>query len=218
MLNETTFHRQLDILAPDDAKKGITIIGTGAVGTVTALCLAKMGCSNIKVFDFDRVEAHNLPSQIFTPEQIGLTKVEAIKDIVKDHTEIVLETVSKKWDEETVSPIMILAVDSMETRKNIYNKLKEKYMVELMIESRMGAENMRIYPLMPSDPKQQEFYEKTLYSDEEASDEVCTNKAIAYNTFVIGGLIASMVKKHLKKEKVPKELIFNLKDYALLRL
>jgi len=217
MLNETTFHRQLDILAPRDAEKEISIIGTGAVGSVTAICLAKIGCSNIKVYDFDKVELHNLPSQFFSPDQVGMPKVSAIKDTIKKYTDVNVSEINDKWKDK-VSSIMILAVDSMKTRKEIYEQLKDKYMVELMVEARMGAENMRIYPLMPSDPSQQKFYEKTLYSDEEASQEICTNKSIAYNTFVIGGLIASIVKKHLKQEEVPKEIIFNLKDYAFLKL
>ena len=217
MLNETTFHRQLDILAPDDAKKTIDIIGAGAIGSVTALCLAKIGCSNINICDFDKVETHNLPSQLFSPDQVGMPKVTAIKDTILKYTDITVSETNTKWKDK-ISQIMILAVDSMKTRKEIYEQLNDKFNVELMIEARMGAENMRIYPLMPSDPEAQKFYEKTLYSDEEASQEICTNKSIAYNTFIIGGLIASIVKKHFKHEEMPKEIIFNLQDYAFLKI
>lgn len=217
MLKETIFHRQLDVLSPKDAKKSISIIGTGAVGSVAGLCLAKIGCSNIKLFDFDKVEMHNIPSQMFTPEQVGMPKVNALQSTIKQFTDIETETVSEKWNGET-SQIMIIAVDSMKERKNIYEQLKEKYMVELMIETRMGAENMRIYPLTPSNPEHQKFYEKTLYSDKEASEEICTRKAIAYNTFVIGGLITSIVQKYLRQTVIPKEILFDLKNYTFLSL
>ena len=213
-MKETSFHRQLDVLNPDQAKKKITIIGTGAIGSVTALCLGKIGCSNLKLYDFDKVETHNLPSQFFKPDQVGHSKVGAIAHTIENFTEVKAEVKDKKWDKE-ISPVMIVAVDSMKERTNIFNELKNKYMVELMIEARMGAEKGRLYPLKPSDPDAQKFYEKTLYKDEQASQERCTNKAIAYNTFIIGGLIASIVKKHFKSEKMPKELIFNLEDYLL---
>ena len=213
-MDEKVFSRQLDILSPDEINKEIMIIGTGAIGSVTAFCLAKIGCKDLLLIDHDKVEIENVPSQLFKPEHVKTAKVLAIADTLIEYTETEPKVKEAKWDKET-APIMIIAVDSMKTRKEIYNKLKKNYMIELMIESRMSAERMRIYAGMPSDEDFQKFYEKTLYSDEEASPEKCTEKAIAYNTFVIGGIIASLVKKHFKDEKMPKELIFNLEDYSL---
>lgn len=214
MLSDTAFHRQLSILAPDDAKTEIGIIGVGATGSATAMCLAKMGCPNIKLYDFDTIELHNIPNQFFSPDQVNMPKVKALSDNMEKFANIKPEIFQSRWENE-VSPIMIIAVDSMADRKTIYESLKEKYGVELMIEPRMGAENFRIYSLTPSDPDHQKFYEKTLYTDEEAGESVCTNRAIAYNTFIMSGFISSIVKKFLKSEPISKEIIFDLKNMTM---
>jgi len=213
MLDEKVFSRQLDIISPENLQKEILIIGTGGVGSVTALTLAKIGCSNLKLIDDDKVAIHNIPSQFFAPSQSGKPKVEAISETLEHFMEVKPEIINEKWSDET-APIMILAVDSMATRKEIYESLKGNFMVERMIEARMSAEKMRIYSIIPSDEDDQRKYEKTLYTDEEASEEKCTAKAIAYNTFIIGGLITSIVKKHLANEEMIFELIFNLEDYS----
>jgi hypothetical protein len=215
MLAETAFHRQLDVFPPAKAKTPITLIGCGGIGSVTALCLAKIGCENITTYDDDTVETHNLPSQLFTPEQVGQLKVEALHKTVYAITDTATTRIPYQFGESegqevSFTPIMISAVDSMDVRQSIYNILKTRFDINLYIEARMSAESMRIYAIQPTNPDHQKFYEANLYSDSEASPETCTAKAIAYNTFIIGGLIASLVKKHMMGEEVPRELIFNL--------
>src|SRR5690554_7355564 len=50
------------------------------------LQLAKLGITNITVWDFDVVEEHNVPNQLFGLNDIGKPKVEALKQIVAEHT------------------------------------------------------------------------------------------------------------------------------------
>ena len=215
MLSSTFFHRQLDILPPSRAVTPIVVIGAGGIGSWTALCLAKIGCSNIIVFDPDVVEEHNLPSQLYTPEYIGKKKVEALKYIIKDMIDTTITERPEAWDGETVAPIVVSAVDSMKTRVEIFDKLKTRYGVALYIDGRMGAEILRLSTLRPADSEQAAWYEKTLYTDEESVDAPCTARAIAYNTLVIGGIISSLVKHFLVGEFVPREIIFSLSDYTL---
>ena len=76
---------------------------------------------------------------------------------------------------------------------------------------------MKIYAVNPVDPVHQEFYEKTLYTSEEANDLPCTAQAIFYNSFVIAGLIGCLVKKYFKVEVMPKEIIFDLASLTFLK-
>jgi hypothetical protein len=217
MLPETTYHRQLTLLPPDRAQQAITVIGAGGIGSVLTLCLAKMGCGNITLYDDDVVEDHNLPSQMFDPEQLGEKKVAAVADTVEAFTRTVIKSIPERWD-GTATPIVLSAVDSMAARQEIYDVLKTKYGVALYIDARMGAEMLRTFALQPADPDQQRRYEKTLYPDAEASEEECTAKAIAYNTFVVGGVVASMVKHFLMDQPYPREVIFSLADYTYLKV
>jgi hypothetical protein len=219
MLAETTFHRQLDILPPDNAKKAITLIGCGGIGSVTTIALAKVGFENLSIYDDDIVEDHNLPSQFFFIGDKDKNKGEAVSNITDLLAHIKPAIHSYKWNEEhhSFSPIMISAVDSMNARKEIWPLIKNKLEVELYIDARMSAESMRIYCINPIDPDDQTFYEAQLYDDSEANEELCTAKAIAYNTFVIGGIVASLVKKHVMQQPKPKEFIFDLQTYGLYR-
>ena len=68
---ERNFSRGMDLFDPvaHGAKK-ILIVGAGGIGSTTAYTLAKMGCSNITVVDFDEVEIHNCSSQFYSAKQI----------------------------------------------------------------------------------------------------------------------------------------------------
>jgi hypothetical protein len=45
-----------------------------------------------------------------------------------------------------------------------------------------------------------QLYMNTWYSDEQASHEVCTNKAVSYNTFAIASVISRLVVGIIKDE------------------
>lgn len=215
MLPETAFHRQLSILPPDSAKQRVTVIGCGGIGSVTTLILAKIGVENLVLIDDDTVELANLPSQCFAIEDEGLPKVEAVHRTVHRMTEIVTENIQERCKPEHLQGgIVIAAVDSMAARKEIWEMVKAHIPTTKFIDARMGAEKMRIFCLDPHDERAQVEYEKNLYDDDQAEPEECTAKAIAYNTFVIGGIIGSLVKKLLTDQATPKELLFNLDTYG----
>lgn len=211
------FHRQLDILAPQDINQKVGLIGTGGIGSPTALVLAKMGIPELTYWDADKVETHNLPNQLFKKEHINNFKVEALQSILEEFGTNIknYQAIAKKWD-STVLPIMISAVDSMNTRKKLWKKIKNNYLCDIYIEARMGAELMRIYAINPNDPTHITFYEKTLYSSKESVEIPCTARAIFYNCFIIAGLIGCLVKKHIKEEPMPKEIIFDLKSLTFI--
>jgi len=87
------------------------------------------------------------------------------------------------------SPVVFLLVDSMDVRKDIWNgALKFKLPVEFMIETRMAIDNRRVYAIRPSNPGDIRLWEGTLYSDEEAEESPCTNRAIAQTVSYIASL------------------------------
>ena len=57
--------RQLDVIPVEILDEPINIIGAGAVGSFTALTLAKMGFAQIAVWDDDVVSEENLNAQFF---------------------------------------------------------------------------------------------------------------------------------------------------------
>lgn len=217
MLHETFFARQLSVFTPDQARSPVTIIGCGAVGSMTALALAKIGCANLTLYDPDTVEDLNVPPQMFHPGQVGHNKAFATAANLKHFMDSDSTAHARPWDFGTwqETPLVVVAVDSMATRKSIYEQLRTRLGLRLVLEARMGLELARLYAFKPGDPDHQKKYEKTLYSDDEAAEPVCTARAISYTTFTIAGLLASLVKHELTGGAVPFELIFDMASYGI---
>ncbi len=58
----------------------VGIAGCGGLGSNCAVALARVGIGNLVLVDFDNVEASNLNRQYYFRTQIGLPKVEALRD------------------------------------------------------------------------------------------------------------------------------------------
>lgn len=57
--------------------KAVAVVGVGGVGSVTADMLTRCGIGKLILFDYDKVELANMNRLFFTPDQAGLSKVEA---------------------------------------------------------------------------------------------------------------------------------------------
>ena len=215
-MDETKYHRQLDILDPKLMSMPVVVIGAGATGSFTALSLAKMGVGNITVYDFDTVEEHNLPNQFYRQCDIGKPKVEALREIIEQFEGIQITAKKEKYRGQRLTGIVITCVDSMDARLNIWKFVKNNPDVQLYIDSRMGAEVMCVYSVNPSDKFQSISYEENLYPSSEALQERCTAKTIMYTVLSLASLLANQVKKFLVGEHLKREMIFDMKTVTLL--
>lgn len=212
------FWRQLDVVSPEDLSQlSVTIIGAGGIGSPTTLALAKMGVENITVYDDDSVELHNLPNQLYRFGDLGKTKVEGLKDICQDFAGVLIDIKPERLNRQhSLSGVVVSGVDTMSSRKEIWQRVKYNPAVQIYVEARMGAEVCRIHTVKPCDPSDVKWYETTLYSDEEAVEAPCTARAIIYCSFMIGALVANQVKKFARAEPLAHEVIFDLKTLTLL--
>lgn len=192
--------RQLGILNPREIIYPVTLIGCGGIGTPTALALAKMGCPDITLMDPDIVEGHNLPSQLFRLQDAGKLKAHACRDMIMEFTDSCsVKAMETAFDgSQELSGIVISAVDTMEARSKIWSKVKFNLEIPLYIDGRIGGEIIEVFTIQPSQIEDIEFYEKWLFSDEETAELPCTERAIIYVGFIIGGIIASRLKTWLK--------------------
>ena len=60
--------------------KKVFVAGAGGLGSNVCLMLVRAGVGNITVVDFDQVEASNLNRQQYFKDQIGMSKVKALKE------------------------------------------------------------------------------------------------------------------------------------------
>ena len=205
------YWRQLGLFDPSKFSGNVTIVGAGSVGSFVALTLAKMGIRNIRVIDFDTVESHNLPNQFYRIDDISKPKVEALKQIITDFSGTVIDVVNKKVQKTdlSLSDFVIMAVDSMKVRKQIYKKIKSNPYVKYLIDVRTSGESFRLYAINNGDTGDLEFYEKSLYSDKEASELPCTAQNIVYTVAGVSAFVSAKVKKMLLNQPYKRLIIYD---------
>lgn len=194
------YWRQLDVFDPEKFTTPVHIIGVGATGSWIALILAKMGVKKITVWDFDNVEIHNLPNQIFGIKEVGMPKVEALQKILYRDCGIEITAKNERVDgTQKLNGIVYVCTDTMASRSQIWhNSLKYNLDVPLMVETRLGAELGMIYCVRPLNPTDIREYENTLYTDEQAEASPCTYRAISTVVSVIAGLASHKLVKFAK--------------------
>ena len=200
--------RQLDLIPLKVLNRPVTIIGCGAIGSFLGLQLAKMGLTNITAYDHDTVSIENMSNQFFMFKQIGGSKAQALADLITDFTGVEIQPCPVKYEPiyaEAQRGIVVVAVDSMEARRMVYESIKEKnFKVDYIIDPRMSAEFFAMYVINPHDAKDQATYEKTLYSDEQAVPERCTAKSTVYTASLGAGLVTKAIKNILLKQPYPR--------------
>ena len=187
------------------------ILGCWAIGSSTAIQLARMGGEKFVLYDMDKVESVNIGCSQYIGTDIGLNKVDAldqhIHSINIDVNVIKINGLFEEFWYTNENDIAILGFDSMGARLNavqIMCKTKQKPI--LIIDGRMGAEQFQQYVIKnPTVDK----YKKTWYSDEEGSPEPCTSKATSYCSNMSGSFIVNAIRKYATNQPYDKEIIFN---------
>lgn len=204
--------RQMDLIPLSVLSTPINIIGAGAIGSFTALALAKMGFENITAIDFDHIDIENMNCQFFRFTDIGSPKVEALQKLIKDFTNTEITIVNDMWNGKILDGITICAVDSMAVRKQVFDAYNRKAFNSIaVIDPRMGAETSALYQYNPLSPKECDGYSKTLYSDEDAVQERCTAKSTIYCSLGISSIICTAVKELLVNKNRIKNVVYDMK-------
>ncbi len=211
----------------------LTMVGAGGIGSWSALALTKMGCKHLYVIDFDTIEEANLGSQLYTIGDIGRTKVEALIEYTRLFTDTPIDGMITRianiflptiQNDSTNMDIIISAVDSMEVRKDMFTRLilyrdlclEENRRKTYFIDGRMAGNEINLYCIDLDDAEAVAFYKTMLFDDREARNIPCSERAVVYNTFMVGGLIADHVAHIARGEVPPKEIIVDLFNYTMM--
>lgn len=211
------FTSQNSIYNPENQKLKIVVIGCGSTGSFLALTLAKMGLNKIKVIDYDKVEAKNIPNQFFRNQDIGKYKVDALKEIIRDFTDTEIQTENIKIEEDynfdlDLNTLFIFCLDNMEGRKLIYEKLKD-FPVRL-IDTRFGSEGFSIHTIDLGNEEEKEIYEKSL--DLQIMETPCGQKGVIYSILSLASEVCNIVKNIDSDEDFVKLLKREMKQYRFI--
>ena len=84
----------------------ITVCGAGALGSHFADNLARQGFSQLKVIDRDRVEEHNVSTQLYGESDIGAWKVEVLRQRLFRATGVEIDAVRKELSERNARGLL----------------------------------------------------------------------------------------------------------------
>src|SRR5262245_25714572 len=101
----------------------VTLCGAGALGSHLADNLARQGFGPLKVIDRDRVEAHNVGTQLYGESEVGAWKVEALRGRLFRAAGVEVEAVAKELTERNArsllkgSGVVVDTVDNSASRR-----------------------------------------------------------------------------------------------------
>jgi molybdopterin/thiamine biosynthesis adenylyltransferase len=84
----------------------VTLCGAGALGSHLADNLVRQGFGSLRVIDRDRVEEHNVSTQLYGEADIGAWKVEVLRNRLFRATGVEMEAVAKDLTEKNARSLL----------------------------------------------------------------------------------------------------------------
>lgn len=208
--------KSYEFFQPEKVRERIHIIGCGSVGSTIAENLARCGIKKMTLWDFDKVESHNIVNQMFGQQDIGKTKVEALKDIlVGINPDMELRLKPEGWNGEMLSGYIFLAVDSIEIRRKIVEQHMDNTNIKAMFDTRTLLTGAQLYAANWSEYKSKKDFLATMqFSHEEAAAETPVSACgvtlgVATTVRIAAALSVNNFVKFVKDGKLWKLFIFD---------
>lgn len=184
-------------------KSRVIIAGIGGIGSNVAFQLARMAPANITLYDEDIVERVNMAGQLYSTNDIGQRKVDAIASMISAYTlaRQINAVPSKFTDSTEAGDIMICGFDNMAARKTFYNSWKRHVQTLtpdsrakcLFLDGRLSIDTLQIFCIQGDDKVNMDRYEtEFLFSDFQAEHTVCSMKQTTYLACMIGSLMVNL--------------------------
>ena len=132
--------KSYEFFKPETCDERIHIIGCGAIGSTVAENLVRYGLKNLTLYDFDTVCSHNIANQMYTEQDIGKLKVEALKEAllrINPEIEGSIRVVPDGYKNNRLSGYVFLCVDDIDLRRKIAETNKNNPFILGMFDFRM---------------------------------------------------------------------------------
>lgn len=195
-------------------QRPILVVGAGGIGSWVSLCLARIGCT-VYLYDADRFEVHNMGGQLVRSTDIGVNKVDAVKDIITSlvgpSTKILVSSAMYSEDSPT-NPIVISAVDSMAARKLLFDKWAKIYGGKddsIFIDGRLLAEDYQVYAVTKG---RLGAYTETIIDDKLIPTENCSLKSTTHCSLGIASEIVGILSNFAANQVTMKDIGIGVRD------
>ena len=175
--------------------------GAGGIGSWLVFFLTKIGFK-VNVYDFDRVEDHNLGGQLFQQADIGSLKVVAISRIISNFCGNRVSTFSERITSSTPNHYYSFsAFDNMEARRTLFMNWKQSWascpegVIAIFIDGRLEIEQLQIFCVTPENADRYE--REHLFHDSAVEEAPCTMKQTSHTAAMIGSLMSAFFTNHI---------------------
>jgi len=212
--NDSRFDRQASLQNDDKRKElKVCVVGWWGIGSNSVYCLAKQWIEHIKCVDFDTVEIENTWSQFYREKDIWKLKVEALQEQVLEQTGVNIDIVKSRYKKSNIKgyDIIVLALDNLETRKQIVEDVEDW---QIVLDTRMVKRISQCFSFYGF--QKQRRFEECYTTDENTIQEVaCTEKAIAHNALIMAWIVGSLVCDICNNKPLPWLVQSDMSNYVL---
>lgn len=184
-------------------ENSILLAGIGGIGSYVGFLLSRLKVERLSIYDPDVVDEVNLSGQLYSVEDIGSYKVDALTKTVRNYSNFnnVMCYTRPYTSEEQTKNIMICGFDNMTAREVFFYKWLGRVMEKpasvrntcLFIDGRLAAEELQIFCFTGDNTFAIDKYKKEyLFSDSEAEKTVCSYKQTSFMSNMIGSLIVNL--------------------------
>jgi molybdopterin/thiamine biosynthesis adenylyltransferase len=100
------------------AELRVTFCGAGAIGSHLADNLVRQGLASLRVVDCDKVESHNVGTQLYGEGDVGAWKTEVLKNRLYRTCGVEIDAINKKLTERTAEKFLAGAALVIDTFDN----------------------------------------------------------------------------------------------------
>ncbi|MCL2500734.1 MAG: ThiF family adenylyltransferase [Defluviitaleaceae bacterium] len=205
--------KSYDFFKPERVKERIHIIGCGSVGSTVAELLVRFGLTKLTLYDFDRVEPHNLANQLFRQSHVSMTKVDVLTDMLREINPVIKDFIRiepEGYTGQRLSGYVFLCVDNIELRKDIATANKNNQYIKAMFDFRTRLTDAQHYAADWANMKMvDDFIRSMNFTHEEAAEETPVSAcnvtlSVAPTVRVICALGVTNFINHTKGEALKK--------------
>lgn len=201
-----------------EEKVPILIGGAGGIGSWIAV-LATRANFECHIYDFDQLEPINMAGQCFSHTDIGKSKIEALRNIVRLLCNEEINGYEEAITVDTMTnPIVITAFDNITARRIMFEKWRAEFRGNpqaIFIDGRLMAEQLTIYCILGSDLDAIVDYEKHLPDDSKIAEAPCTFKQVSHNAAMIAAKMVAFLTNFISicKGTDPSRAVPYFKEY-----
>lgn len=203
LVDDTTSRFSSAIWYKKIQEKTIVLAGVGGIGSYVGFLLARMKPTSLFIYDNDTVEAVNMSGQLYGQGDIGVAKVTALANMVRNYAcySSVFAIAERFTSECEPTDIMICGFDNMEARRvfftkwieHVYSKPEEERSNCLFIDGRLAAEEFQVLCIKGDDLFNIDRYQKEyLFSDAEAAETICSYRQTTFCANMIASCMVNL--------------------------